>query len=152
MHLSFRKELAFEFIATFARFEYALKASGFVLNSNRGVQPDWDGFANSIHEKYVELGLSEKQNEADYLLQNPPKKQALEGECLVFKQQIVDTNQKSTQQLLRFIRTVRNNLFHGGKFIPEDGLARDQRLVESSLEVLKLCINLDNNVMQNYLH
>ena len=64
----------------------------------------------------------------------------------------MDSNQARAQQTLLMIRTVRNNLFHGGKYLPvkevEEG--RNEQLVSCSLIVLNFCIALNREVQHNY--
>ena len=56
------------------------------------------------------------------------------------------------QQVLMMVRWVRNNLFHGGKFlpVPAGDDARDKLLVQYSLIVLRACIPLHNQVNEAY--
>jgi hypothetical protein len=51
------------------------------------------------------------------------------------------------------VRTVRNNLFHGGKSPsrPISEPARDQRLLESSLVVLHECLALNESLCGAFL-
>jgi len=46
------------------------------------------------------------------------------------------------------VRRVRNNLFHGGKFLP--GGDRDQVLVQYALAVLRACLPLNADVETAY--
>ncbi len=41
---------------------------------------------------------------------------------------------------LIYVRRVRNNLFHGGKYFEEDAVNRDERLIDCSLVVLEACV------------
>jgi hypothetical protein len=52
------------------------------------------------------------------------------------------------------VRRVRNNLFHGGKFLAPEGAEndRDQLLVQHSLTVLRACIPLSAQVTAAYEH
>jgi hypothetical protein len=87
---------------------------------------------------------------AGYLLKSPPRKQIPRGDSLAFVDQEIDVKQAKTQQVLLMIRTVRNNLFHGGKFLAESEPGRDQRLVSCSLTVLLQCLTLHSGVRQHY--
>ena len=58
-----------------------------------------------------------------------------------------DPNLTCAERVLLMVRRVRNNLFHGGKFLaPEGGRDRDQLLVTHSLVVLRACLPLDAQV------
>jgi hypothetical protein len=73
---------------------------------------------------------------ADYLERHPPMKQILKDGTLDWAR----LNQEPTriERLLFDLRTVRNNLFHGGKFprtYIEDP-SRDEQLIRSCLAIL----------------
>lgn len=145
-------DLAIEFMATFSRIEHALKSTGYALGNEGRVDPDWDRFANEIDEQFNQLETEELIAAKDLLLGSPPRKQVLHDGQVVFRDQVVDLNQKTTQQVVRFVRTVRNNLFHGGKFLPtgEAEVGRNEALVNASLKVIKACIELNEMVKQSY--
>ena len=87
-----------------------------------------------------------------FLLTEPPRKQVLNGTRVCFVDQTIDPNQRITQQLVRIVRTVRNNLYHGGKYLPDGEIeeGRNKRLVEASLSVLLACVSLDEDVSNSY--
>ncbi len=147
-HLHMPEQLAIEFICTFSRLEYALKSTEFALGNENRVEAWWDMFANTIHEQFIALDEPDLLAATNYILTSPPRKQVLENESLKFVPQQIDTNQKSTQQLILMVRTVRNNLFHGGKYCPNGEMeeGRNECLVKSSLIVLKACTSLHEQV------
>lgn len=65
--LSLPRELAGEFFLAFSRFEFALKASGFARQTDRGIEPDWDGFADSIHGSFDPAITSDLKAAVEYL-------------------------------------------------------------------------------------
>ncbi len=151
-HLHMPAELACEFLAVFSRIEYALKSRNFAIGHERRVDPAWDKFANEIDEQFSrneDAGLKEATN---FLLENPPRKQVLKNGCVRFVDQIIDDNQKTTQQLLLMVRAVRNNLFHGGKYLPdgEVEMGRNEILVRHSMTVLLKCVELNEEVYANF--
>ncbi|KON61825.1 hypothetical protein BBL94_03460 [Vibrio parahaemolyticus] len=101
-----------------------------------------------MHEQFIALDEPDLLAATNYILTSPPRKQVLENESLKFVPQQIDTNQKSTQQLILMVRTVRNNLFHGGKYCPNGEMeeGRNECLVKSSLIVLKACTSLHEQV------
>lgn len=147
-------DLAIEFMATFSRMEYALKSTGYALGNTGKVEPAWDRFANEIDARFNQLEDSELIDAKNLLLTSPPRKQVLQNHQVVFQIQTVDQNQRTTQQVLRFVRTVRNNLFHGGKYLPtgEMEVGRNEALVRASLKVIRACIALNATVQQSYEH
>jgi hypothetical protein len=54
------------------------------------------------------------------------------------------------ERLLCYVRRVRNNLFHGGKFWAGYEWERDQELVDASIRVLHACLSLDDRVRDFY--
>ncbi len=151
-HLNISADLVVEFMAVFSRFEYALKSTDFADGGPARVDPAWDRFANHIHEQLIAANDKSLNKARIYLLEEPPRKQVLIDGELKFSDQTIDTNQCSTQQLLKMVRTIRNNLFHGGKYCPDGEIeaGRNQRLIEASLEVLSNCCHLHDKVSASY--
>lgn len=145
-------ELAYEFLGTFARCEYALKSSGFAKGSATSVEADWDGFASGIDWHFRRVADGAFKEAIDFLLNEPPRKQILRNGALEWKDAPPDKNLPKAQQVLLMVRRVRNNLFHGAKvWSPEYGnRARDVRLVEAGLVVLKQCASLHQQVHTAY--
>lgn len=157
-HLHMPAELASEFVAVFSRMEYALKATGTYAMAGSGgkAAANWDKFANTIDEQLCAIADEPLKAAVDYLLKTPPRKQVYDHQSTAvrFQDQKIDKAQKTTQQTLLMVRTVRNNLFHGGKHIPGDEQepGRNEKLVTYSLTILKACIPLDGSVRSNYEH
>lgn len=147
-------DLAIEFMATFSRVEHALKSTGYVLANKGKVEPDWDRFANEIDPQFIQIEDEKLASAKNFLLITPPRKQVLKDGIVIFQNQVVDPNQRVTHQLLRFVRTVRNNLFHGGKYLPTGELepGRNEALVNASLCIIHSCIELNERVKQSYDH
>ena len=57
--LNVPRELTLDFLATFARFEFALKKAGYAQGDDSKVSPDWDSFA--IKAGYLEMMRSLEQ-------------------------------------------------------------------------------------------
>lgn len=153
-HLHMPHELACEFLAVFSRFEYALKSTEYAYGNEGKVEPWWDKFSNDIDGAFNKITEPEFLEATDYLLKSPPRKQALSNDRIIFNDQTIDNNQAKAHQVFKMIRTVRNNLFHGGKYLPNGEMeeGRNKRLVESSLLILKSCVHLHPHVGQSYEH
>ena len=151
-HLHVRPELAMEFMAVFSRVEYALKSTRYAVGNDSRVDAAWDRFANDINDNFLNIQVPRLTQATNFLLSKPPRKQVLDGNRIKFIDQTVDPNQSPAQQILRFVRTVRNNLFHGGKYLPfgENEQGRNQKLVESALIVLQFCVEIDPDVSTSY--
>ena len=140
--LNVPRELTLEFLATFARFEFALKKAGYAHGDDSKVSPDWDSFANDV-AKLDAATLAPALNACQYLQQHPPKKQVLTNGSLgwVARQ---GTTGSAIGDVLRSVRTVRDNVFHGGKF--PDGMVtdplRDEQLIRDCVAVLKGLLEL----------
>jgi hypothetical protein len=118
--LNVPRELTLEFLATFARFEFALKKAGYARGDDSEVSAYWDAFANDV-AKIDAAALAPVLAASQYVQQHPPKKQVLDHGVIRW----VDRQGSSGSAIgdvLRSVRTVRNNVFHGGKF-PEGPVA-----------------------------
>jgi len=152
-HLHMPSELACEFLAVFARMEYALKATRFGMGNRAGVSASWDKFANEADEHFHAEASKDQREAVDYLWKTPPRKQVLaEDRRVRFRDFEIDPTQRKLQQLLLMVRTVRNNLFHGGKHLPdgETEPGRNEALVRSSLVVLRECAQLLADVQESF--
>lgn len=146
-------ELACEFLAVFSRTEYALKATGtYAMDASGKVAAAWDNFANDVDQAFCAIPDEKFKAAVDYLLTRPPRKQVLQNGNVAFADQVIDKNQTRAQQTLLMVRTVRNNLFHGGKHLPhgEQEAGRNEMLVSHSLTVLNHCVFLNDHVRQCY--
>lgn len=106
------KETVFDFFYLFSRFEFALKENGYLNSHETGAnaEPGWDEFTT---KKQVNYKPSE---EASLLLKAPPKRQKVdESDRLIWKLIGLDDCKSDLARVVRLLKTVRNNLFHGGK-------------------------------------
>lgn len=108
-------QLAFKFFKLFAQYESSLKEQGFFRPDNSGkVSVDWDKFANEVVGKDFKSSLGSLHAAADYILNQPPKKQVVDQYKIVWAD--VSNTDQSVQALFGHICRIRNNLFHGAKF------------------------------------
>lgn len=151
-HLHMPADLTCEFLAVFSRMEYALKATRYASENEGRVTASWDRFANDIDEAFGQVADDGFTVAVNYLLTQPPRMQIRQDGVLTFEDQVIDENQRRAQQTLLMVRTVRNNLFHGGKHLPDGEVeqGRNHELVRHSLTVLKQCVLLDALVRQCY--
>jgi hypothetical protein len=149
-------ELILRFFVTFSRFEYALKRAGFVRGDRNDALPDWSTFAK---EKGNALFDGPQDNEfidaRAFLFREPPKKQikrvTASGTSLGWQVNTHGSGESDAEYLLRLVRAVRNNLFHGGKYpdAPVNGQRlRNSRLLQACLVILERCLALDARVKQ----
>jgi hypothetical protein len=148
------RELACEFLGIFSRFEYALKAGGFAKSSRHGyAEPDWTTFGQSIAANFNSAATPELDASVAYLVANPPLRQSYSAAAgLSWSAVPVAAGVSQAERLIAYVRCVRNNLFHGGKFLaqPVGSSDRDFKLVTCSLVVLGGLVTLNSNVEQAY--
>lgn len=151
-HMQLPQALAYEFLGTFARCEYALKGSGFAKGGLTSVEANWDAFAIAIDWHLRRVTDENFKQSVHFLLTEPPRKQVLRNGRVEWKDSPPDPNIPKAQQVLLMVRRIRNNLFHGAKvWSPEYGnRERDIKLVEAGLVVLKRCNSLNREVQIAY--
>lgn len=149
------REAVADFFIVFARFEFALKQAGYYRRL-RGEQiaPDWGRFAED-HAGKFNCGDGELQHAKTYLLQDPPRRQQLEGgkPCFSDADRYGDGRASELEKLIDIVKGVRNNLFHGGKFPsgPVTETGRDSQLLKAAMCVLEHAVELDEKVKQFFL-
>jgi hypothetical protein len=146
-------ELGHQMFRQFSRFEYALKAAGHHPENGDAI-PDWSAFAREIDVPFRERLQTDQALGAafDYVMTKPPKKQRVVDGQLVWTVSPAG-GANPTDNLLIYVRRVRNNLFHGGKYSrgwldPE----RSQPLIRHSLTILGACLELSDRVRTAYEH
>jgi len=137
-------KLSFEFFKNFSLFEFALKESGYVTAGHyNAAMVDYRGFDREQARNYV------PSNSALRLISLSPASQICDG-----------TNWKWTPRtytshlggVVECVKTIRNNLFHGGKrgphgwFDPE----RVHELLSIGIEVIDELAQVDENVFAAY--
>lgn len=132
-------ELIFRFFAVFSRYEYALKRTGFLVKNRKDATADWDSYANEVRGRLA-ASTSKALRDACVLLQDwSPRKQVVVSGTLGWESVAQGKGESEEAYVLRLVRVVRNNLFHGGKFpsgpVPE--VARNGQLITSCLVVLE---------------
>ena len=134
-------QLAFEFFYGFSRFEFCLKENGFLGNDKPGnaAEPGWIAFV----ERYS--GTYTLSPEAGDLLAAPPSKQVVgESRALEWRGLRFGEGESDLAKVVRVVKTVRNNLFHGGKHGDAgwDNPERTRALITNSQAVLGTLVEL----------
>ena len=150
--------LLLEFFLTFACFEYALKASGFLKRHPEDpvdlppAEPDWDRFAVSLRNHFVPTRTPELGEAFRYLLEHPPNKQVLLNGAPAWETPVRGQGVTDIEFVLRMTRCVRNNLFHGGKhnIAEHQSTERTEKLLRASLLILHECLALSPDQHQAY--
>lgn len=134
------RERVFRFLASFSRWECALKHSGFARAGIHGqAEPDWIAFAVAHEAQLAALNDAAFVAARNALLAAPPRRQELAGGQLQWQPSPRRPAETDAAYLFRIVKDVRNNLFHGGKFaegsVPD--LERDRELIDHATAVLE---------------
>jgi hypothetical protein len=153
--LQIDRELFFQFSLAFSRLEYSAKDQGFVTEqANRvgqDLKVDWNSLANRIAPEF-EIVLANDaavRAAATYIEEHPPKKQMQVAGIAQF----IDARPQfpsQTQNLMVYLRRIRNNLFHGGKGFMSEQLDRDERLLESGLRLIGAIVECDPRIRRSF--
>ena len=144
---------AFGFLAMFSRWECALKHGGFVrAGTFEQAEADWDSFANKYAAQIIAHQDTEFTSARARLLSNPPKHELLSIGTVSWQDNPRRANETDAVYLLRVVRDIRNNLFHGGKYSggPEPETARDRALINCAVLILKRLLDLDAAVRARF--
>ncbi len=147
------KDLVTQFFTAFSRFEYALKTSGFAKRDHRAAKPDWDHFVESFSGHFDPTADPHLEEAVNYLTSSPPRRQVLEGQTLQWEDTPRRENEDLLAYIVRLVKTVRNNLFHGAKFgssVDSDDRHRNERLLASALEVLYFLLDCHEEVRHSF--
>ncbi len=143
------QELVFQFFAIFSRFEYALKRASFLKKQSR-VEPHWDAYANTLRGLFRKADDGPFTAAVKYIKSQPPRKQVVHDGQLGWEDCTQGSGETEERYVLRLVVTVRNNLFHGGKYPypigPASDVDRNRQLLNASIIILKHCLILSPQV------
>jgi len=143
------RESAADLLAVFARFEFAIKKCGFVRsNRSGGAEANWKQMEDTLTRECLPHHTSEVAAAAPYLSRHPARRQIVHDGALDFDPP--GPAPETITQLLRSVKTTRNNLFHGGKF-PSGPVAeplRDRQLIKEATAVILASLKLDTPTCQ----
>ncbi len=142
-------DLANRLFYVFSRTEYALKAAGY-NNGDGPAEGNWQRFALAVEGLIANPTSPELREAIDFILNAPPRKQMIVGGNIQWALLEPNTN-SSADKLLQYVRRIRNNLFHGGKFKghwfePE----RSEPLLRHSLVILSAVVEAAPEVREAY--
>ena len=142
------RQLVLQFFLRFARFEFALKVSGYAHGGLGQVSPDWDRFVAEIVDAFDKDRTPALANACEYYLLDPPKKQVLANGSLAWSTDLPVDPARQTELLIALVRRVRNNLFHGGKYNAalHQETARNEELLRGGILILDECLRVSSQV------
>jgi hypothetical protein len=136
-----------DFFVAFSRFEFALKECRFICRGE-DAKPDWDCFARHLDATTGDLYTlcPALRAEIDELVAAPPMVQVHDDGVLRW----VDRNLRdaSNLTLTRYLRRIRNNLFHGAK---ESLTCRDRWFVHIGLDIIDQLLEMNEDVRREFL-
>ena len=132
------------FFNYFSRFEHALKMRGLKKVDRRGyiTGVDWENYFPAVGYPTKVKAIDEA---VEYLCREPVKRQK---EDLSWEAAPVIAN-VTFSDALRQVPYIRNNLFHGGKYLKPDA-KRDNSLLEASIVLIKACLISDSSLLQEF--
>jgi hypothetical protein len=129
------KSASFEYFYWFSRFEFLLKENGFLKLEEVGAkaEPSWDSFRGKYKGEY------QVSAEAKSLIELHPKRQiVIAGKDLKWVPVGIGHCSNDLCRVITMLTTIRNNLFHGGKYgdIEVDDKNRNLTLLTVGKQVL----------------
>lgn len=105
------RPLIYDFLFWFSRFESALKEANWLVSHDVGApaRPGWEDFIAAYEAAY------QPSEAATALIAANPMKQIVGGGGLEFAPVTFKAGDSELRRVAILLRTVRNNLFHGGK-------------------------------------
>lgn len=144
------KDLVFEFFWKFSLFECALKREGYLKKKSDGspAEANWICFGRSVADRFEAIHDTDFLEGVAELRKLSPRKQIVQGGELDWKKQEKQPNESDAEFVVRLLTTVRNNLFHGGKYrhADEPEIAKDRDILQAALTVLNGLKEIDPGV------
>ncbi len=133
---------SFKYLYWFSRFEYTLKEKKYLMKKSNA-EADWEQFITDYKDKYIPC---DKYTE---LINLHPKRQKLDKHNQVIWERVgLDhcSSNNSLCKIITMLKTVRNNLFHGGKHIIgfDTDKKRNLQLLEVSTILIKKIANIND--------
>ncbi len=143
------KELVYQFVFAFSRLEYSLKEAGFIRRGPRSsALPDWHGFVQRWENNF------DGEDNVGELLALAPKRQCVDQDGGTYwLEEGNEIDRSALSSVCLALRTVRNNLFHGGKHGDGnwDDAGRVAALLASAIEVVSALKEIDPEVSAHFL-
>jgi hypothetical protein len=142
------RNLIYEFFFKFSRFEFALKEYKYRKPGrfNKNAEPDWKSFIKDFEKVYT------PDEFADQLLTLPPRRQIIKNGNLDWEDLSFNETDSLLKKVAISIKTIRNNLFHGGKHGDNfwDDPNRIKFLLENGNKVINHLSNLHDDLRSHY--
>lgn len=131
----------------YSRFEFSLKESDFLCGKEGDIpHANWQKFAKEEEISNI-LETLRGDDDVASLIRDPPQTQIVAGGHLGWHQKI-KTPINSTAELLKCVKIVRDNLFHGGK---SGENPRDDTLCRAATKTIETCLERHVDVKARFL-
>jgi hypothetical protein len=131
------EKITIRFFATFSRFEMALMRCGYLRAGRQNMaEADWTRLPEDLGANFFD-GVA-ASGQAVTLINDPPKILIVQNGALVFGQKPKPV--KTSVELFKSARQVRNNLFHGNKMFATDR-QRDTKLMSEVLWLIEFMMD-----------
>lgn len=129
----------------FSRFEHAMKMLGYKKQDNRGylIGADWVDFASKFKVPYP-TGSVKVDSAIELLCKAPVKRQKFD---LTWEQS--NAMQPTFEDALKQVPFIRNNLFHGGKYL-RPNKERDETLIQSAIYLIQVCLDYNPDLLREF--
>lgn len=138
-------KLTYEFMREFSRFEFALKMAGHAEQRGTKLVVPWWEFIDQNDVSY-----ETPPAEVIYLVDKPPQRQVKTSNSFGWQPINPPPTPVTLKWLLTAAYTVRNNLFHGGKWTDRKEVARDKDLIRAARHVVSMCLAVNPTVLAHY--
>ena len=120
------RDFAFDYFYWFSRFEFALKENNYLKRTNAGenAEPGWDSFVEANENEFNHTEQTQK-----LILLNPKRQKVGLSSDLEWREVGLEDCKSELCKVVRLLKTIRNNLFHGGKH-GADGWDNPERTAE----------------------
>lgn len=138
-----------DFFFYFSRFEHALKIKRFICTDKSAqyvVGVDWHAFIRTLPNNYPS-GSEKVDNAIRYICNYPVKRQKTDL-TWVARSAITPPCFKMA---LNEVPKIRNNIFHGGKYLRPNKV-RDEALLINSTILIKTCLQNDPDLYQQFIY
>lgn len=139
-----------EYFFKFSRFEFALKSNNYLKEGPySGATPDWNKFNQANAANFI------PSKDAEELLAEPPLRQVVRGGRCDWAYPDLTACESDLERITLILRTIRNNLFHGGKSSHEDWDDPQRNLFlirrgSKILDMLAVISGIEHDYWRNY--
>ncbi|MFP2422244.1 hypothetical protein ACLEXA_11980 [Pseudescherichia vulneris] len=135
--------LVASFFNYFSRFEHALKMRKFTkLNKGYIVGVDWNSYSPAIS---YPMKIEVVDKAVEYLCHQPVKRQRDD----LSWESAPEIDTITFDAALRQVPYIRNNLFHGGKYLKPNP-KRDNALISAAIVLIKACLICDSQLKHEF--